>query len=101
MAVRRRCASNQGSFYDRFDAVVLLRGARGHAPAHRDTVSHPFAKDAHERQRILADLDAVEPLLQATSTVEIVTIPATKVVDALESIAQRADGGSVGRSTRP
>jgi hypothetical protein len=55
------------------------RAAEGHAPAHRDTVNQPFGKAAHERQRILTDLDAVEPLLRATSTVEIVTtIPVTK-----------------------
>ena len=97
------CASNQGSFYDRFDAVVLLSVPREvmlQRIATRST--NPFGKDAHERQRILADLEAGEPLLRATSTVEIVTaIPVTKVVDALESIARRADGGSVGRSTRP
>ena len=97
------CASNQGSFYDRFDAVVLLSVPREvmlQRIATRST--NPFGKDAHEQQRILADLEAGEPLLRATSTVEIVTtIPVTKVVDALESIARRADGGSVGRSTRP
>jgi hypothetical protein len=63
--------------------------------------TNPFGKAAHERQRILTDLDAVEPLLRATSTVEIVTtIPVTKVADALESVARRADGGSAGRFTR-
>jgi hypothetical protein len=41
--------------------------------------TNPFGNAAHERQRILTDLDAVEPLLRATSTVEIVTtIPVTK-----------------------
>jgi hypothetical protein len=35
----------------------------------------------------LADVEAVEPLLRATSTVEIVTtIPVAKVIDALESL---------------
>jgi hypothetical protein len=64
-------------------------------------LTSPFGKAAQERQRILADMEAVEPHLRATSTVEIVTtIPATKVVDALESVAGRADGGSAGRSTR-
>jgi hypothetical protein len=63
--------------------------------------TNPFGKAAHERQRIWTDLDAVEPLLRATSTVEIVTtIPITKVADALESVARRADGGSGVRFTR-
>ena len=97
------CASNQGSFYDRFDAVPLLSAPREvmlQRIAIRSTNS--FGKGAHERQRILADLEAVEPLLRASSTAEIVTtIPATKVADALESIAHRADGGSTARYTRP
>jgi hypothetical protein len=64
-------------------------------------LTNPFGKAAQERQRILADMEAAEPHLRATSTVEIVTtIPVTKVVDALESVARRADGGSAGRSTR-
>ena len=67
------CASNQGSFYDRFDAVVLLSVPRGHAPAHRDPVNQPFGKRAHGQQRILEDLEAVQPLLRATSTVVIAT----------------------------
>ena len=79
------CASNQGSFYDRFDAVVLLSVPRNvmlQRIATRST--NHFGKRAHEQQRILADLEAVEPLLRATSTVEIVTtIPVTDVVDAV------------------
>ena len=97
------CAANQGLFYDSFDAVVLLSVPREvmlQRIATRST--NPFGKAAQERQRILADAEAVEPLLRATSTVEIVTtIPVTKVVDALESVAHRADGGSGGRSTPP
>jgi adenylate kinase family enzyme len=96
------CASNQGLFYDRFDAVVLLSVPRDvmlQRIATRST--NRFGKGAHERRRILADLEAVEPLLRATSTVEIVTtIPAPKVVDELESVARRADDGSSG-SFRP
>lgn len=97
------CASNQGLFYDRFDAVVLLSVPREVMLKRIATRStNPFGKTAQERQRILADFEAVEPLLRTTSTVEIVTtIPVTKVVDALESVARRADGGSAGRSTRP
>jgi adenylate kinase family enzyme len=95
------CASNQGSFYDRFDAVVLLSAPREvmlQRIATRSTNS--FGKGARERQRILADLEAVE-LLRASSTTEIVTtIPITKVVDALESVPRRADAGSAGRFTR-
>ena len=97
------CASNKGSFYDRFDAVVLLSVPREvmlQRIATRST--NPFGKRAHEQLRILADLVAVEPLLRATSTVEIVTtILVTEVVDALESVARRADGRSAIRFAHP
>jgi len=96
------CASNQGSFYDRFDAVVLLSVPREvmlQRIAFRSTKS--FGKDAREQRRILTDLETVEPLLRATSTAEIVTtIPIAEVVDTLESVARRADRSDVG-STRP
>ena len=62
----------------------------------------PFGKRAHEQQRILADLEAVEPLLRAIATVEIVTtIRVTEVVDPLESVARRADGRSAIRFAHP
>ena len=66
------CASNQGIFYDRFAAVVLLSipvaVLRGRL-ASRDT--NPFGKQPHELQRIIRDVDEVEPLLRSTSTIEI------------------------------
>jgi dephospho-CoA kinase len=83
------CVANQGRFYPRFDAVVLLS-----APADvilervqaRDT--NDFGKTEAERRRILADLAAVEPLLRAGATAEIDTrAPLAEVADALERIA--------------
>jgi dephospho-CoA kinase len=85
------CASNQGRFYGRFDAVVLLS-----APvevlleriAFRDT--NAFGKDPAERERILQDLAEVEPLLRATATAELDTRrPLDEVVDAIEELARR------------
>lgn len=89
------CASNQGLFYDRFDAVVLLSVPREVMLQRIATrLTNPFGKGADEQRRILTDLEDVEPLLRATSTVEIVTtMPVAKVVDTLESVARRADGG--------
>jgi len=64
--------SNQGRFYDRFDEVVLLS-----APAEvllqriGSRTTNPFGKTAEERERILADLAEVEPLLRATCTLEV------------------------------
>ena len=85
------CAANQGRFYDRFDAVVLL-SAPPELMLQRiaDRTSNDFGKSDADRQRVLADLEQVEPLLRATSTTEIVTsIPVTAVADRLEELARR------------
>ena len=83
------CVSNQGKFYPRFDAVVLLT-----APANvifervASRESNAFGKRDAERDRILYDLATVEPLLRAGATAEIDTrAPLDEVVDGLESIA--------------
>jgi dephospho-CoA kinase len=83
------CVSNQGKFYPRFDAVVLLS-----APAEvilervAGRESNAFGKCDGERERILDDLASVEPLLRAGATAEIDTRAALEeVVDALERIA--------------
>lgn len=80
--------SNQGSFYPRFDAIVLLS-----APmevlldriAMRTT--NDYGKTAEERELILAHLAEVEPLLRATCTHEIdAAQPIDEVVDELVAI---------------
>jgi adenylate kinase family enzyme len=83
------CVANQGKFYDRFHAVVLLS-----APADvilervAGRTTNDFGKSDAERERILGDLDAVEPLLRRGATAEIDTrAPLDEVVDALERIA--------------
>ncbi|MGW4407030.1 AAA family ATPase [Nonomuraea sp. NPDC004702] len=84
------CKSNQGRFYPQFDHVVLLS-----APAEimlarivRRT-NNPFGKRPEEREAILRDLANVEPLLRATSTVEIdASAPIDEVVQQLEELAQ-------------
>jgi dephospho-CoA kinase len=83
------CVANQGEFYLRFDAVVLLS-----APAEvilervagRDT--NDYGKSDEQRAFILEDLAAVEPLLRARATAEIDTRASlAEVADRLESIA--------------
>ena len=83
------CAENQGKFYPRFDAVVLLS-----APAEvilervAGRESNSFGKTAEERDLILEDLATAEPLLRAGATDEIDTrAPLEEVVDALERVA--------------
>jgi dephospho-CoA kinase len=82
------CVANQGRFYDRFDAVVLLS-----APA--DVIlsriaartTNDFGKSPGERAQILADLQSTEPLLRATCTHEIdAARPVDDVVEALIAI---------------
>ena len=83
------CVANQGKFYSRFDAIVLLS-----APAEviLERVvgrrNNPFGKSGAERARILSDLAAVEPLLRRGATAEIDTrAPLEEVVSELERIA--------------
>ena len=84
--------SNQGRFYPRFDAVVLLS-----APADvllrriESRTTNEFGKSSEERERILSDLTEAEPLLRATATHEVdATKPVSDVVAELVSIG---DGG--------
>lgn len=81
--------SNQGRFYDRFDAVVLLS-----APADvlLDRVSaratNEYGKSPAERELILTHLREVQPLLRATCTHEIdATLPLADVVERLVDVA--------------
>jgi shikimate kinase len=83
------CVANQGRFYPRFDAVVLLT-----APAEvilervERRESNPFGTTAEERARILADLEAVEPLLRRGATLELdARAPLAELADALERLA--------------
>jgi shikimate kinase len=82
--------SNQGRFYDRFDAVVLLS-----APAavllerieHRTT--NAYGKSPAERALILEHLADVEPLLRATCTHELdASRPLDEVVARLVEIGE-------------
>ena len=83
------CMSNQGKFYDRFDAVVLLS-----APAEvileriDGRTTNDYGKTSRERELILHHLATVEPLLRATATHELdASRPVAEVVDALVEIA--------------
>ena len=84
------CASNQGKFYDRFDAIVLLS-----APVQvildrvERRTTNDYGKRREERDRILSDLANFEQLLRATCTHEIdASKPVTDVVDALIAIGR-------------
>jgi broad-specificity NMP kinase len=86
------CVPNQGKFYPRFDAVVLL-SAPADVILERVTTreTNDYGKAAAERDLIIQDLAAVEPLLRAGATTEIDTrAPLAEVVDTLERIASEA-----------
>jgi shikimate kinase len=84
------CVANQGRFYDRFAAVVLLSAPREvmlSRIVNRDT--NRFGKNPTERARILANLETVEPLLRRSATVEITTDRhLAEVVSAVEAAAR-------------
>jgi hypothetical protein len=88
------CVSNQGTFYPRFDAVVLLSAPAdvilGRVAA-RDT--NGYGKTDAQRGLIVHHLVTVEPLLRAGATAEIdARAPVGDVVDALERIAETVTG---------
>jgi adenylate kinase family enzyme len=84
--------SNQGRFYPRFDAVVLL-SAPAEVLLHRidSRTTNPYGKTAEDRELVLRQLEEVEPLLRATCTHE---IDATQPVDlVLQRLVEIGTGG--------
>lgn len=82
--------SNQGRFYDRFDAVVLLS-----APAEvlinrtEKRTTNSYGKSAEERELVLRHLTEVEPLLRRTCTHEFdATKPLAEIVKQLEQLGR-------------
>ena len=81
--------TNQGRFYDRFDAVVLLSAA---ADVLSDRISNrttnDYGKSEEEWELVLEHHATIEPLLRASCTHEIdAAQPLAVVVDALAAIA--------------
>jgi broad-specificity NMP kinase len=83
--------SNQGRFYDRFDAVVLLSAPVDVLLQRIDTrTTNGYGKSPKERALVLRDVAEVEPLLRATCTHEVdATRPLDDVVARLVDIAAR------------
>lgn len=84
------CVSNQGLFYPRFDAIVLLSAPVDTLLARVVTrTTNPYGKASSERDEIVGNTAAVEPLLRAGATTEIDTrLPPDAVADQLERIAR-------------
>jgi dephospho-CoA kinase len=86
------CMSNQGKFYDRFAAVVLLSAPLEvvlERVASRTT--NDYGKAAEELDLIRFHVETVEPLLRATATHQLdASKPLDDVVDALVAIGESA-----------
>ncbi|WP_277243872.1 AAA family ATPase [Mycolicibacterium obuense] len=81
---------NQGVFYDRFDAVVLLSAPSAIAFQRiAERTNNPFGKSDSERRQIARDMAEIEPLLRQAATHEIVTVcPPEEVIAELVVIAR-------------
>jgi dephospho-CoA kinase len=82
--------SNQGRFYERFDAVVLLSAPVDVLLRRIETrTTNEYGKATEERELILQHVAEVEPLLRATCTHEIdTTQPVSEVVAQLVEIGR-------------
>jgi dephospho-CoA kinase len=82
---------NQGSFYDRFDHVVLLT-----APLHvllsrvKARTNNPYDKTSQQRAEIQSYLETVEPILRRGASVELdAQRPACELADFIEHLGSR------------
>ena len=82
--------SNQGRFYARFDAVVLLSAPLDVLLRRIDfRTTNDYGKTTEQRERIIGEIADVEPRLRATCTHEIdATKPIVDVVAELSAIGQ-------------
>ena len=68
------CEENQVAFHQRFDQIILLSAPIETVLERLSTrTTNPFGKSAEERQRVLDDTAAVEPLLRGVADHEVVT----------------------------
>jgi shikimate kinase len=83
-------AFNQGRFYDRFDAVVLLSAPAEVMLARIDArTDNDFGRSPEQRAQVLRDLAEVEPVLRAGATHEITTTrPLAEVVAELDALVR-------------
>jgi adenylate kinase family enzyme len=84
------CVSNQGKFYDRFDAVVLLSAPEDVLLERIESrTTNDYGKAPDERELVLFHLETVEPRLRQTSTHELdAARPLEDLVDDLAAIGE-------------
>jgi dephospho-CoA kinase len=89
------CVANQGSVYERFDAVVLLSAPVDVILARVAHRANPFGSASEDRTKIARDLAEFEPQLRAGADHEIVTtVPIADVAAELEQLASRVGQAS-------
>lgn len=88
---------NQGRFYDRFAAVVLLTVPIEILLERLDArTNNPYGKSAADREEVIRYLHEVEPLLRATSTVEIDgRLGVADIADRVERLVSGSSGVDV------
>jgi dephospho-CoA kinase len=86
--------ANQGRFYDRFDAVVLM-SAPVEVILHRlrTRSTNEFGKSAADQAKILCDIAEFEPVLRSGATHELNTT--RTVADVVDSLVAIADGSRI------
>jgi dephospho-CoA kinase len=84
--------ANQGRFYDRFDAVVLLSAPTDVIVRRlRTRTTNDFGKSAEERAKILRDTAEFEPALRSGATHELdATRPVDEIIESLIAIADES-----------
>lgn len=82
--------SNQGRFYDRFDAIVLLSAPVNVLLSRIETrTTNPYGKSAAQRELVLRDLAEAQPRLRRSCTHEIdATQPLADVVNQLAALGR-------------
>jgi GNAT superfamily N-acetyltransferase/dephospho-CoA kinase len=101
------CEENQVAFLPRFDEVILLSAPRETLMQRLDTrPDNPFGKRPGERERILRDLENVEPGLRAIADHEIRTTASLEdivrsILALVDEPSHRATSRSKGVDIRP
>jgi shikimate kinase len=83
------CVANQGAFYPRFNAVVLLSAPLDILLARVTTrATNPYGRTPSQQAEIATNLSTVEPLLRRGATTELdARRPPAELADQLEAIA--------------
>jgi dephospho-CoA kinase len=84
------CVPNQGRFYRRFDAVVLLTAPEAVIVERlRNRTNNPYGKSGEELGEVLRNKAEIEPMLRKRATSEIDT--SVSVADVISAVLSQVD----------